>query len=146
MLCKLELNAIKMMAEKEYEKEQKRLDEIAKEKFQHIKEETISYCENELNEIFLKKAEKRETLAFTQKFHLKEDRLGNTLAYALKLENCTYADGGFSYCPDEKHIYDLKTMESHLKNHCFSVDYKDSNYMQYGRGCQKSTTINISAE
>lgn len=146
MLCKLELKSIKMIAEREYAEEQRKLDEIAKEKFQHIKEETISYCENELNEIFLRKAENIEPLTFTKKFHLEKDRLGNILAYSLKLENCTYANGDESYRPDEKQIFDLKTMESHLKAHCFSIDYEDSFYKQYGFGNRKSKTIVISAE
>ena len=146
MLCKLELKSIKMIAEREYEEEQRKLDEIAKKKFQHIKEETISYCENELNEIFLKKAENIEPLTFTKKFHLEKDRLGNILAYSLKLENCTYANGDESYRPDEKQIFDLKTMESHLKAHCFSIDYEDSFYKQYGFGNRKSKTMVISAE
>ena len=34
MLCKLELKSIKMIAEREYAEEQRKLDEIAKEKFQ----------------------------------------------------------------------------------------------------------------
>ena len=146
MLCKLELKSIKMIAEREYAEEQRKLDEIAKKKFQHIKEETVSYCENELNEIFLKKAENIEPLTFTKKFHLEKDRLGNILAYSLKLENCTYANGDESYRPDEKQIFDLKTMESHLKAHCFSIDYEDSFYKQYGFGNRKSKTIVISAE
>ncbi len=146
MLCKLELNVIKTIAEKEYAEEQKRLDNIAKEKFQHIKEETISYCENELNEIFLKKAENRESLTFTQKFHLEKDRIGNIIAYALKLDNWTYSNGDFSWRPDEKQVFDLKTMESYLKGHCFSIDYEDSTYRRYGRGSLKSTTIIINAE
>ena len=146
MLCKLELKSIKMIAEREYEEEQRKLDEIAKKKFQHIKEETISYCENELNEIFLKKAENIEPLTFTKKFHLEKDRLGNILAYSLKLENCTYANGDESYRPDGKQIFDLKTMESHLKAHCFSIDYEDSFYKQYGFGNRKSKTMVISAE
>ena len=135
-----------MIAEREYAEEQRKLDEIAKKKFQHIKEETVSYCENELNEIFLKKAENIEPLTFTKKFHLEKDRLGNILAYSLKLENCTYANGDESYRPDEKQIFDLKTMESHLKAHCFSIDYEDSFYKQYGFGNRKSKTIVISAE
>ena len=135
-----------MIAEREYAEEQRKLDEIAKEKFQHIKEETISYCENELNEIFLRKAENIEPLTFTKKFHLEKDRLGNILAYSLKLENCTYANGDESYRPDEKQIFDLKTMESHLKAHCFSIDYEDSFYKQYGFGNRKSKTMVISAE
>ena len=146
MLCKLELKSIKMIAEREYAEEQRKLDEIAKKKFQHIKEETISYCENELNEIFLKKAENIEPLTFTKKFHLEKDRLENILAYSLKLENCTYANGDESYRPDEKQIFDLKTMESHLKAHCFSIDYEDSFYKQYGFGNRKSKTMVISAE
>ena len=146
MLCKLELKSIKMIAEREYAEEQRKLDEIAKEKFQHIKEETIAYCENKLNEIFLKKAENIEPLTFTKKFHLEKDRLGNILAYSLKLENCTYANGDESYHPDEKQIFDLKTMESHLKAHCFSIDYEDSFYKQYGFGNRKSKTMVISAE
>ena len=146
MLCKLELNSIKMIAEREYVEEQKRLDEIAKEKFQRIKEATISYCENELNEIFLKKAEKREPLTFSKKFHLEKDRIGNTLAYSIKLDNHTYANGEFSYRPDEKQIFDLRTMESYLKGYCFSIDYEDSSYRQYGLGYLKSTTMIISAE
>lgn len=146
MLCKLELKSIKMIAEREYAEEQRKLDEIAKKKFQHIKEETVSYCENELNEIFLKKAENIEPLTFTKKFHLEKDRLGNILAYSLKLENCTYANGDESYRPDEKQIFDLKTMESHLKAHCFSIDYEDSFYKQYGFGNRKSKTMVISAE
>ena len=146
MLCKLELKSIKMIAEREYKEEQRKLDEIAKKKFQHIKEETISYCENELNEIFIKKAENIEPLTFTKKFHLEKDRLGNILAYSLKLENCTYANGDESYRPDEKQIFDLKTMESHLKAHCFSIDYEDSFYKQYGFGNRRSRTMIISAE
>ena len=146
MLCKLELKSIKMIAEREYVEEQRKLDEIAKKKFQHIKEETISYCENELNEIFIKKAENMEPLTFTKKFHLEKDRLGNILAYSLKLENCTYANGDESYRPDEKQIFDLKTMESHLKAHCFSIDYEDSFYKQYGFGNRRSKTMIISAE
>ena len=146
MLCKLELKSIKMIAEREYMEEQRKLDEIAKEKFQRIKEETISYCENELNEIFLNKAENRELLVFTKRFHLEKDRLGNILAYPLKLENCKYANGDLSYCADAKQIFDLKTMESHLKAHCFSVDYEDSFYKQYGFGDRKSKTMIISAE
>ena len=131
MLCKLELKSIKMIAEREYAEEQRKLDEIAKKKFQHIKEETVSYCENELNEIFLKKAENIEPLTFTKKFHLEKDRLGNILAYSLKLENYKYANGDLSYCADAKQIFDLKTMESHLKAHCFSIDDEDSFYKQY---------------
>ena len=146
MLCKLELKSIKMIAEREYAEKQRKLDEIAKEKLQHIKEETIAYCENELNEIFLKKAENIEPLTFTKKFHLEKDRLGNILAYSLKLENCTYANGDESYRPDEKQIFDLSTMESHLKAHCFSIDYEDSFYKQYGFGDRKSKTMIISAE
>ena len=146
MLCKLELKSIKMIAEREYMEEQRKLDEIAKEKFQRIKENTISYCENELNEIFRRKAEKIEPLTFTKKFHLEKDRLGNILAYPLKLENCKYANGDLSYCADAKQIFDLKTMESHLKAHCFSVDYEDSFYKQYGFGDRKSKTMIISAE
>ena len=146
MLCKLELKSIKMIAEREYAEEQRKLDEIAKEKFQHIKEETISYCENELNGIFLKKAENIEPLTFTKKFHLEKDRLGNILAYSLKLENYKYANGDLSYCADAKQIFDLSTMESHLKAHCFSVDYEDSFYKQYGFGDRKSKTMIISAE
>ena len=146
MLCKLELKTIKMIAEREYMEEQRKLDEIAKEKFQRIKENTISYCENELNEIFRRKAEKIEPLTFTKKFHLEKDRLGNILAYPLKLENCKYANGDLSYCADAKQIFDLKTMESHLKAHCFSVDYEDSFYKQYGFGDRKSKTMIISAE
>ena len=146
MFCKLELKSIKMIAEREYAEEQRKLDEIAKKKFQHIKEETVSYCENELNEIFIKKAENIEPLTFAKKFHLEKDRLGNILAYSLKLENCTYANGDESYRPDEKQIFDLKTMESHLKAHCFSIDYEDSFYKQYGFGNRKSKTMIISAE
>ena len=146
MLCKLELQSIRMEAERKYAEEQRKLDEIAKEKFQHIKENTISYCENELNEIFLKKAENIELLTFTKKFHLEEDRLGNILAYSLKLENYTYANGDSSYCPDKNHIFDLKTMESHLKAHGFSVNYEDSAYKQYGLGYQKGIEIIIHAE
>jgi hypothetical protein len=146
MLCKLELNVIKTMAEKEYAEEQKRLDGIAQENFQHIKEETISYCENELNKIFREKAEKREVLTFTKKFHLEKDRIGNTLAYGLSLDGYRYADGDFSWRPDEKEVFDLKTMEAYLKEHCFSIDYEDSTYRRYGLGYLESTTMTISAE
>ena len=146
MLSKLELNSIRMKVEREYEEEQRRLDEIAREQFQHIKEETIAYCENELNEIFLKKAENREVLQFTKRFHLEKDRIGNTLAYPLQIEDYIFDNGDSSYRPDKKHIFDLETMESHLKAHYFTVIYEENPYKQYGVGYQKGIDMIIHAE
>lgn len=146
MLCKLELNIMKMTAERDYAEEQERLNELAMEKFRQTKENTIAYCENELNEVFKTKAQTGKALIVQEEFVLEKDRIGNSVAYPLKLGDCTYADGRLSYIPNRKKMFNLETMESYLKSHCFSINYEEGTYYSYGLGRQKSTIMIISAE
>ena len=147
MFNKLELNIMKTIAKREYTTEaRERLNKLADEEFQQIKQNTIDYCENELNEVFDIIAQTKGDLIVKVEFALKKDRTGNTIAYPLKLGDCTYANGRLSYVPDKKQKFDLKTMEFHLKKYCFSITYEESTYYSYGLGRQKSTIMIISAE
>lgn len=146
MLCKLELNKIKINAIKDYEEEQRKLDEIAKTKFENIKERTISYCNTILNTEMKKLAETRSTLCVKMKFAVSTDRLGNKIACTLISERQRYANGDFSYRPNPDEPFDLDTMIIFLNKHCFSVDLKKSFYNRYGFGSQECLEMTIDAE
>lgn len=146
MLCRLELNKIKIDAIKDYEEEQRELDEIAKTKFENIKERTISYCNTILNTEMKKLAEARCTLCVKMKFAVSTDRLGNKIACALISEQQKYANGNFSYRPNPDEPFDLDTMITFLNKHCFSVDLRKSFYNRYGFGSQECLEMIIDAE
>lgn len=146
MLCRLELNKIKLNAQQEYDKEQKRLDEIAETKIKNIKERTISYCNTILNTEMKELAEARNSLCIRIKFAISTDRLGNKIACTLITEQQRYANGDFSYRPNPDEPFDLNTMMNFLNEHCFTVSLRKSFYNRYGFGTQDCLEMIIDAD
>ena len=147
MKCVAEILAIRASAEVAYQEGQKRLDEQAK--VDHVKriEQTIAFCETDVNDIFVQKAEKRSNdLKYVLKCKIDTDRLGNKMILPLESEGALYADGTFSYRASETIEYDYKTFFEYLEQFCYKVTEEEYFYRNYGSGERQGAEIIVSLE
>lgn len=134
MKCALEILAMRELAEQNYAAEQARLDEECRIQHMGIIEDTFSYCENVIGPTFEKQALRRETPMYRLKGVIEKDRIGNKIFYPLTVESKKYANGENSYSPNHRSPLDVVSLHNYLKNYCFTVEFEESTYKQFGRG------------
>ena len=147
MKCVAEILEIRASAEVAYQEEQKRLDELAK--IDHVNriKQTIAFCETEVNDVLVEKAEKRsDDLTYVLKCRIDTDRLDNKIILPLESEGALYANGEISYCPSTTLAYDYETFVKYLEQFCYKITEEEYRYREYGSGLRRGTEITVSLE
>ena len=145
MKCAKDIVAIKAIAENEYLKEQRALDEQCKQAYASIITKTIRFCDEVVDKMLTDKAEDRRRLEIT--FDVSKpsrDRLGHNLIGYIRPDG-KYANGdpAFAYSSDWYYL-DLNVMCDYLKKHCYSVSVKESEVRIYGSGLCNCLSIEVS--
>lgn len=119
MKCAMELVAIKAKAIYEYEQEEKRKDEEAKDAFLMMKANSTILCDTYVNDKFVIKANNREELLLTMYGSVKEDRIGNKYMRVFEIDR----KGHESFI--DTHCYAVDAFVENLKNNCFEVSVSE---------------------
>ena len=142
MLCAAELLMMKEKAEKDWEKEQERLNAECALEFIEIVENTIKFCEEKIGKDLEEKAEKRLALEVNYRINIYCDRLGNKLFKLVQLDTVRYADGTPSYSP-KGNSYSVVALEEFLQSYCYKIEYKEGSYREYGSGYRSCSNLII---
>lgn len=134
MNCALEIMKIKEIAETEYQNEQARLDYERRCELVKITNNTIQFCENEINSKLVECAKNRYTPKFTMKGSISTDRIGTKIFSPLILQWTKYADGSPSYIINTLIEYDVEVLTEYLERYCFNVKWQKISYKNYGTG------------
>lgn len=134
MNCALEIMKIKEIAETEYQNEQARLDYERRCELIKITDNTIQFCENEINSKLVECAKNRCVPEFTIKGNIFTDRIGTKIFSPLILECTKYANGTPSYIINTSKEYNVEVLTEYLERYCFNVEWKKINYKTYGSG------------
>lgn len=145
MKCAIELMAIRAKAEEDYKMEEERKDLIALKEFVETTKRTINFCENEVNNALIHRAENRSNnISVSYLVDYTYDRLGNKLFKFVTSDVRRYKDGGFSYSPKGE-CYSFDTLKNYLESHCLEVSTERIIKRKYGYGeCYYTNlTINV---
>lgn len=143
MKCALELINLKAKAELEYEIEERRKDKKAYEVFEKMKENSISLCDNFINDELIKKAQNRKPLSIYIKVVYKKDRLNNLCMYFVEPDGNYYANGRKSYSANYKIGYAVNEFKKYLADNCITVDESESDFQHYGYGVRDAIELHI---
>lgn len=146
MMCAREMNGFKQVAD--FYNEIERAKEIAKEqeREERRKELSIAYCETEILELLKSAAKRGHRIIDITLGKVRRDSTWKNDYYSLiKKEKKHYANGKSSYCIDTNCFgFNLDTIISYLREHCYSVKVVETCYNEYGRGRQPAVMLIIS--
>lgn len=144
MKCAIELMAIKAKAEEDHKIEEERKDFIALKEFIKITKRTIDYCENEINDSLIYRAEHRyPNISVDYLINYDYDRLGNKLFRFVSVDNKKYKDGSLSYSAKGEY-YSFDILKSYLESHCLETTTKNVIRRRYNYGECTYTQLTIS--
>ena len=134
MKCAIELMAIRAKAEEDYKIEEERKDLIALKEFVETTKRTIDFCENEINNALIHRAESRGyNISVSYLIDYTYDRLGNKLFKFVTSDTKRYKDGSFSYSPKGE-CYSFDTLKNYLESHCLEISTERVIRRKYGYG------------
>lgn len=109
-------------------------------------ENTIDFCENELNNILLERASKGWSICHSFQASLEQDYLGNYILKPLHFDGITYADGTKSLVRtfNSKNWYLVDTLKEILTNYGYTISFKEDTYKHYGSGSRNCVIVTIS--
>lgn len=137
MKCAIELMAIRAKAEEDYKIEEERKDLVAFKEFVEATKRTIDFCENDINDALIYRAENKNRIFTSIKvdylIDYTYDRLGNKLFKFVTSDVKRYKDGGFSYSPKGE-CYSFDTLKNYLESHCLEISTERVVKRKYGYG------------
>ena len=137
-----ELKAIRneVIIEKEMTKIMKAIKE-----YYDAAENTIDFCENELNNILLEKASSGQPIRYYFKASLTKDYLGNDILQPLYLDGGIYKDGtkSLSRAFSSKEWYSVDTLKEILNTYGYTIAFRKDTYKSYGLGSRECVEIEI---
>lgn len=140
MNCAAELIVMKEIAENEYRAEEKRRDMEAVQNHRKVVEDTIQFCETEINDCFVNLAKQRENLAVKMKLCPVLNHLNYEHVQVLKKDHPV--KDRENHVP-AGNVYDLPTLKEYLEKHCFVVEAADGIFYRYGLGTLKYDCVDL---
>ena len=142
MKCALELKILKKEAIINWLNEEAKKDEQARNKYKIACEDTIAFCENQIDNALTQKALNRHKIKSSWKIEMSKDRVDNQLFQLIERDGRKYANGKDSYCAYGKY-YSWETLVNYLKANCLEIRLEDDSYDWYGFGTRKCFTMEI---